>query len=207
MIILSVLVPVLPKRYEMFMRLLNELQKQISFMHNNHPDLGLVEILFDNAPGFIEGGKTIGGKRNELRQRAIGKYSLFLDDDELIAPNYIETLVRLCQEDKDVVTYRVLFKSDYYWALLNMSLENKEDEQATPEKIVERRVWHVCAIRTEITLKENFDDSLNHNEDGTWLAKIIPYLHSEAHTNKILLQYNHSELESEADKILKAGFH
>lgn len=206
MVILSVLIPVIPKRYEQFMRLLNELQKQISFMHNNHPDLGLVEILFDNSPAFLDGGKSIGGKRNELRQRAVGKYSLFLDDDEIVAPNYIETLVRLCQEDKDVISYQCFFKCDSYWAILNMSLANSVNEEANPNGLVQRTIWHVCAIRTEITAKENFNDELNHNEDFSWIEKILHHCHSEAHTNKILLQYNHSEQNSEADKILKAGY-
>ncbi len=204
--ILSILIPVLPERYPQFMKLLHELQRQVSYMHLNNPSLGLIEILFDDRPGFLHGGPSIGGKRNTLRQKAIGKYSIFLDDDETISPNYIETIVRLCEQDKDVISYRVLFKCDHYWAVLNMSLANKEDEQASPERIIQRKVWHVCAIRTEITLKENFDDSLNHNEDATWLAKIIPHLNSEAHTDKILLQYNHSETKSEADKILQAGY-
>lgn len=206
MIILSVLIPVIPKRYNQFMRLLSELQNQISFMHNNHPDLGLIEILFDDSPAFLDGGKSIGGKRNELRQRAVGKYSLFLDDDELVAPNYIEILVRLAQEDKDVLSYRCLFKSDYYWAVLNMSLANEKNEEANPNGLVQRTIWHVCAIKTDITRRENFNDELNHNEDYTWIEKILPHCHSEAHSDIILLQYNHSESGSEADKIVKAGF-
>lgn len=188
------------------MQLLKEIQKQISYMHNTHPALGLIEVLFDDSPSFLDGGRSIGNKRNVLRQKAIGKYSIFLDDDELIAPNYIETIVKLCQEDKDVITFRCLYKDDNYWSLLDMSLDNKVNQQTNPNEIIRRTVWHVCAIKTEYTLKENFNDELNHNEDYTWIEKVMKYLKTESHSNSILLQYNHSVEGSEADKILKQGY-
>ena len=130
----------------------------------------------------------------------------FFDDDDDIAPNFIETLVRLAQNDADIITYRCLFKNDNYWSVINMSLENKVNEEATPERVVQRTPWHVCPVKTEIARKESFDDELNHNEDFTYMEKIFPYIKTEAHTDKILTQYNHSELNSEADKILKAGY-
>ncbi len=204
--ILSILIPVLPKRYGVFMQLLKELQRQVTFMHENHPSLGLIEILFDDSPAFLDGGRSIGAKRNILRQKAIGTYQVFFDDDDDIAPNFIETLVRLAQSDADILTYRCLFKNDNYWSVINMSLNNKINEEATPEKIVQRTPWHVCPVKTEIARKENFNDELNHNEDYTYMEKIFQYIKTEAHTDMILTQYNHSEKGSEADKILKAGY-
>ncbi len=205
MIILSLLIPVIPKHYPKFMKLLGELQRQVTIMHSLHSSLGLVEILFCDSPSVLDGGGTIGSKRNELRMRAVGKYSAFIDADDNVAPNYVETLVRLCGEDKDVVSFNCIFKNDNFWSIINMSLENKEDEQVNPEVITKRKVWHVCAIRTEITRKENFDD-MSHGEDVSFMNRIMPHLQSEVHTNLLLTQYNHSESESEADKIVQAGF-
>lgn len=204
--ILSVLIPVLPKRYPIFMRLLHELQRQVSYSHKTHPDLGLIEILFDDSPAFLDGGAAVGAKRNILRQRAIGKYQAFCDDEDGVAPNYIETLVRMAQEDKDVLTFDCFFKNDFYWTIINMSLANKDDEQATPERIVKRKPWHVCGIKTEIARKENFNDELNHGEDVEYMSKILKHVKTESHSPFILTQYNHSEANSEADKILKAGY-
>lgn len=202
--ILSILIPVLPKRYAVFMRLLEELQKQVTYMHKNHPSLGLIEILFDDSPAFLDGGRSIGSKRNILRQKASGKYLCFCDDDDNIAPNYIETLVRMAQSDADILTFRCLFKNDTYWSMLNMSLDNKTNEETNPDTVVQRTPWHVCPVRNEIAQKENFDDALNHNEDFTWMAKILEHTKTESHTDKILTQYNHSDAGSEADKILKS---
>ena len=203
--ILSILIPVLPDRYPEFMRLLHELQRQVSNLHNNHSSLGLVEILFDDRPHYLEGGPTIGSKRNALRQKALGKYQCQVDSDDWIAPNFIETIVRLAQEDMDIISWRCLFKNNHYWSVLNMSLSNKENEQASPAKVIERTVWHVCAIKTEIARKGNYDDAKNHGEDWSFMEMIMEHLHTESHSNIILTQYNHSEENSEADKILQAG--
>lgn len=205
MIILSVLIPTIPERNREFMKLLTELQKQISYMHSTHPDLGLIEVLWDDRPSYLNGGPTIGGKRNELRQRAIGKYQIQLDADDWIAPNYIQILVRMAQEDKDVLSFNCIFKNDYYWSIINMALSNEENEQATPDKIVKRQIWHVCGIKTEIARKGNYDDAKNSAEDWSFIEMIKPHLHTETHSNMILTQYNHSEANSESDKILKAG--
>lgn len=206
MIILSILIPVIPARYSEFMKLLNNLQRQVTYMHQTHYTLGLIEILFDDSPAFLDGGMSIGAKRNVLRKRAEGKYSVFIDSDDYVAPNYVETLVRLCQQDKDVVTYRCLFKNDSYWSILNMTLDNVYNEETSPERIIQRGVWHVCPIKTEHTMRANFNDDLNHGEDVSFIEKVLPYLKTETHTDMILTQYNHSEKNSEADKILKAGY-
>ena len=203
--ILSILIPVLPKRYAVFLQLLKELQRQVNYMHENHPSLGLIQILFDDSPSFLDGGKSIGSKRNVLRQQATGKYLCFCDEDDNIAPNYVETLVRLAQHDKDIITFRCMFKNDTYWSLLNMSLVNKVNEETNPANIIQRTPWHVCPVRTEIARKENFDDALNHNEDFTWMEKILVHVQNEVHTDVILTQYNHSDKGSEADRILKSS--
>ncbi len=204
--VLSILIATFPERHSVFIKLLNELMRQVYFMNNTHPTLGLVEILFDNSEKFLSGGKSIGSKRNDLRKRATGTYMCYCDDDDLIAPNFVETLVRLCQEDADIVTFRCLYKGSGYWSLLNMSLDNKVNQEANPNSIIQRTPWHVCPVKTSIAQKEHFDEGLNHNEDFTWMEKILKHVNSQSHTDVILTQYNHSEKNSEADKILQAGY-
>lgn len=205
MILLSVLIPALPKRYDEFMKLYHELQRQQTIQHLHHSSLGLVEILVDDTAAMLDGGISVGAKREKLRKRAAGKFLCYADSDDNVAPNYLEVLVRLLQEDPDIATFRCLFKNDHYWSLLNMSLENQTDEQANPDSIIQRRPWHVCPVRNEIAQKEHFDD-ISHGEDNGWINKILPHCTRQSHTDMILTQYNHSEQNSEADKILKAGY-
>lgn len=200
--ILSILIPTIPDRREKLKLLLGELYKQIGALVVNHSLLGLVEVLVDDRPKFLDGGPSIGQKRQDLVQRATGKFSALLDDDEWIAPNYIETFVRACHEGKDIVTFNCLFKNDTYWTLINMSLQNETNEEANPNGIIKRRPWHVCPVLSEIAKSEQYDN-INHNEDWSYMEKILPKIQTEYHINMILTQYNHSEEGSEADKILK----
>lgn len=197
--ILSILIPSIPDRDEMLGSLLNNLIHQIQLINHNHPDLGDVEFIVDNAESYLNGGPSIGRKRNSLLNRAKGKYLCFLDDDESISPDYVETLVRLCHEDKDVVTFSNISKLGNYWMVVHMGLGN-ENEQARPG-VIKRKPWHICPVRTSYAQKYSFSNS-NYGEDWEWFEKVLSHCKTEANTVSIIHQYNHGK-HSEADKIKK----
>lgn len=198
--IISILTPTIPKRHKKFCKLYAEINRQITYMNTYHPSLGMIEREFCYGPTFLDGGLSIGKKREHLVGNARGKYLCFLDDDEYISPNYIETLVRLCIQDKDVCTFRSISKLDNYWAIVNMSLDNKENEQLTPDKIVNRPAWHVCPVKSEYAKLYPFED-INYGEDWDWFSKVLTHCETEAHSDAVIHQYNHSKLTSESDKI------
>jgi len=202
--ILSILIPTIPPREFMFMTLLEEVTKQAFNCMDDHPMLGRVGIYWNDEKAFLDGGLSIGKKRDDLLRRAEGKYLCFLDDDENIAPNYVETILRLCQQDMDVVTFRSIAKLDTYWSIIDMRLSHPENEQASPDYIVHRRPWHINAIRSEIAKRYTFPDT-NYSEDSDWMNNVILDLKTEAHTDAVLHQYNHSKKHSEADKIITHG--
>lgn len=202
--ILSILIPTIPERKKSFDDLCFTVALQVHDLLINHPMLGDVVLIWDDSESFLTGGLSIGKKRQRLVDQATGKYLLFLDDDEEIAPNYVETILRLCQQDVDVVTFRSIAKLDNYWAIIDMRLGHHEDEQASPDFIVHRRPWHINAIRSEIAKRYTFQDT-NYSEDSDWMNNVIYDLKTEAHTDAVLHQYNHSKVHSEADKIINAG--
>src|SRR5688572_28935140 len=104
--ILSILTPSIPKDYAMLFALREELNRQVIELNRQHPSLGIVTHVVNQGASFLDGGLSIGKKREELVKAASGKYLCFLDVDDLPSPNYVETLVRLCHEHKDVVTFR-----------------------------------------------------------------------------------------------------
>lgn len=198
--ILSILIPTTPERVEMFSRLHMELFRQITYVHTVHPTLGRVEIIADDSKRFLDGGLSIGAKRESLLRRATGDYLCYLDSDESISPNYVETLVRLCGQNKDLCTFRAVVKTDHYWTVVDMSFYNPENEDATPDRIVKRTAWHVCPVRSRIAKRFHFPDT-NYGEDYEWMREVLKACHSEAKTDAIIFQYNHSKQHSEADKI------
>ena len=202
--ILSILMPSTPDRRKMFKKLYDKLSKQGLYLSDVHPMLGLAEIIIDDSPRFLDGGLSIGKKRESLVKKAEGKYSLFLDSDEDISPNYLETLMRLCYQDKDVCTFRNFTKMDDYWMLVDMGLGN-DNEQATPDRMIKRSPWHICPVRSEFTKLYEFEDT-NYGEDWSWFEKVLTHCKTEAHTDAILHSYQHSRNLSEADKIIKAGY-
>jgi hypothetical protein len=202
--ILSILIPTLPERHSNFIELYGKLWRQMYHVHINHESLGEIEWIKDDSKRFINGGLSIGKKRESLVQRATGKYLCFLDDDDDIAPNYVETLVRMCHEDKDVVTFRDFTTTDFYWTIIDMSLNHTEDEQATPDRIVKRKPWLVCPVRSEYAKQFEFPD-INYGEDAIWMSQVLTLCKTEVHTDQILRSYKHSSKTSMADQIINAG--
>lgn len=200
--ILSILIPTIPPRKFMFDTLLEEVSKQMFNCMDAHPMLGRVAIYWNDDKPFLEGGLSIGKKRNDLVQRAEGKYLCFLDDDEDIAPNYVETLLRLCQYDADIVTFRNLTKTDHYWTIVDMRLDYQHNDQANPNYITRRKPWHICPVKSEHAKLYEFEDS-NYGEDWTWFEKVLKHCATESHTDAVLHCYNHSAKTSEADRITK----
>lgn len=199
--ILSILTATIGSRYSEWTKLNYEIVTQVGDLNRVHPTLGTVQVLTYNSEPFLSGGLSIGKKRESLVDKATGKYLCFLDDDEDIAPNYVETLVRLCQLDRDVVTFRSFIKNDFYWSVVDMRLGNS-NEEATPDRIVKRNAWHVCPVRSKYAKMYKFEDS-NYSEDWTWMEQVLKHCETEAHTDQILHSYQHSAKTSEADKITR----
>lgn len=199
MILLSILIPTIPERNERFTKLYNELMRQKTEFETFHDSLGRVEVLVNSDKRFLDGGLSIGKKREALVKDAEGKYLCFLDDDESIAPNYLETLMRLCFTDQDVCTFKAMVKMSSFWALVDMRLAYKINDQLSPDFTVRRPPWHMCPIRSVFAKLVGFKD-INNAEDFEWTEQVLKYCVTESHTDKIIFQYNHGD-HSEADKI------
>lgn len=196
--ILSILICTIPERVEKFTALYNEVMAQKHELNSLHPMLGDVEVLVNRSKRFLDGGISIGKKREDLVYKATGKYLCFLDDDESIAPNYLESLVRLCRQDVDIVTFRALVKMRSFWGLVDMKLGYKVNDQMTPDYTVRRPPWHMCPMKSIYAKMFAFQD-ISNAEDFEWMQKVLECCTTEAHTDRIIFTYNHGD--SEADKI------
>lgn len=199
MIVLSILCPTIPSRKKQFEDLRYKIVRQIGAMNIDHPSLGHVQFISDDSKPFLEGGLSIGSKCNELLKRAEGKYLNFLHDDDNVAPNYVETLVRLCKRDADVVTFRNITMLDTFWTTVDMSLYYPND-QASPMFEIRRKPWNICPVRSMFAKLVQYPDK-SYSEDSEWMDKVLEYCTTEAKTNAVLHQYCHSKHTSESDKI------
>jgi len=200
--ILSILIPSIPERSHLLNKLVHNLHEQRNKLAQEHPTVGGIQILVDDSKKFLEGGKSVGQKRNDLVQQATGDYLCFLDDDDEIPFNYVETLVRAMAHGADIITFNSLFKCDTYWSLIDMSLRNN-NEEATPNGVTYRNAWHICPMRSELAKKHQFSN-INNAEDWDWMQRVLGGIFTEYKLNMILHQYNHFANVSAVDEIERA---
>lgn len=79
-------------RERLFQQVLAEVQRQI----RETPEIR-VEVLWESDNGEL----TLGQKRNILMDRCNGKYHCFVDDDDVLAPDYLRTFVPMIQSGID----------------------------------------------------------------------------------------------------------
>ncbi len=179
---LSVLVPTLLEREQQFNVLFAELTKQAK----NKP----VEILFnsDNKQ------KSTGQKRNELLSRATGAYIVFVDDDDKITNDYVDSLLEAIEQyGTDVINFKV-----YYWSrsyemdvLYSIRYERDASEklQASNGRFyTERLPNHLMAVKRSLAIQAGFPD-LTHREDSEYAKRLKPLLTSEHQIPKTLYHY------------------
>jgi hypothetical protein len=199
MTVLSILIPTIPERVEMFTRVFNEVHRQIQYCHTVHPSLGNVEVIVDDSKKFLDGGLSIGKKREALVKRAQGKYLCFLDDDEMVSGNYIETILRLAKEDRDIISFRSFCRLENFSMVVDMSLHYPGNDEATPNFTIFRKPWHICPVRSVFAKLHDFENT-SYGEDWMWFNQVLNHCTSEAKSHAILHEYHHGK-HSEADKI------
>ena len=73
--------------------------KIIQLLKDSHPKGDSIRIVHH------ESNKGVGAARNTILHEARGKYILFLDSDDILAPTAISTLYKAAEEEKAEVTY------------------------------------------------------------------------------------------------------
>lgn len=152
----SILIASVPSRLRMMARLYDELMRQIK----EYDDIEIL-VLVDNKM------RSIGKKRNSLLGMASGEYMSFIDDDDTIAPNYVNSIYPKLQ-DVDVITFSQLVTDAYGPEVLcTYSLRNEYAEGPG---------WwcglpaHTMVWRTDIARRGVFPD--NNVEDYDWVQQV-----------------------------------
>jgi hypothetical protein len=177
--ILSILICTIKSRQLLCGRLLNILRPQ------RRDD---VEVLIDEDDGDI----TIGEKRNRLLDRADGKYTCWVDDDDTVDENYVGLLVSALSTDPDCVGFKANWYTDgKLFGEASYTIENKHRREVavTAETFrVERQPGHLTPIRRDIALAVRFNP-WNHGEDADYSIRCRPHLQREFFIDRVLYHY------------------
>lgn len=172
--------------------LLSELHNQMKQLYNTENPKVLsfsdIEILINTNEH-----NTIGKKRNELLDKAKGKYVCFFDDDDQPGKNYIFTLMRGIEEDPDCISLRGIMTTDgQNPELFEHSIKYSSWKTTDNTIKYERNPNHLNCIRASIAKQFAFPE-INHGEDHKWSQKLQEsgLLKKEYYTEEILYHYKY----------------
>jgi glycosyltransferase involved in cell wall biosynthesis len=154
--ILSILIPTVPQRANLFFELHTEINKQLELCNG----FGIVEVISDDSP---VGTKTTGKKRNDLLNAAKGKYVWFVDDDDMILPNAINLVLAALEKEPDALAINGFMttngrdKRTWYISKDNPYIT----DYSSGQEVYLRSTNHITPIKREIAKSIKFEDKSN----------------------------------------------
>jgi hypothetical protein len=184
-ILLSILTPAVPSRWGLVQKLWSDLSQQIQDGPVEHL------ILMDNKR------RTVGEKRDALLRAARGDYIAFVDDDDAVSEDYVESLLEKIELRPDVITFRQEATVNGEVGEIEFRLGNP-NEPFKPGGVTKRNAWHICAWRRSLAICSGFP-SISYGEDWAFAQKLcaLDGLKTE-HIDRVLHFYIHNSATSEA---------
>lgn len=184
---LSILICTIPGREGTLARLMAQLKEQ--------SEGKAVEILIDARPkANTTGGVSVGTKRQALLEQSTGKYVCYIDDDDTVADDYIDTLLSAAKADPDCIGFKLMchFKNNPCTAVHSIRYAWKENVDGF--RYV-RSPHHLTPVKREIAIQVGFNDKRS-GEDRDYSNGLVGKLKSEVFIDRHL--YNYLYLEQPA---------
>jgi glycosyltransferase involved in cell wall biosynthesis len=148
---------------------------------------------------------SIGRKRQNLLERARGKYIAFVDDDDWTSDRYVPLIMKALESQPDCVGFLIDCTSNggpIKKAIA--SIRYKEWRENADGYAHCRSPYHKTPVKTELALKAGFPD-LRYGEDRIFSQKIVHLVKTETFVNEVCYQYRfHSEPFNKKYGILNA---
>lgn len=153
-----------------------------------------IEILL-----FMDNKKrSIGAKREAVKNISKGKYFMFCDDDDWI--NSIDEVYQACQQDVDVITFKSECRNaDGTTYIATFGLGNKVEHNTDGNgnyTDIKRPPFHQCAWNGKFR-KIKYPD-VSYGEDWVWVKQALKKATSEHFVDEIIHQYNFDAKVTEA---------
>lgn len=179
---LSILIPSIPSRFERAVKLYNEILAMCEGL-----DIEVL-MLTDNKK------RTIGEKREALKNMSQGKYFMFVDDDDSLLS--VKEIYEATEQDVDVITFKQrCFNNDGSEFIVTFGLGNEIEHNTIEGNYLDcnRPPFHVCAWHRYY--KRISFPMVNYGEDGVWSKLVNSIAVNEVHIDKVLHSYNfHPEI-------------
>jgi len=179
--VLSILICSVPGRSEKLSHLLGVLTPQIEKSHQH------VEVLINLDDRRL----TIGEKRNRLVRASSGMFVAFVDDDDLVSPNYVDEIVKAIESNPqaDVLSLDGVITFDgKNPAVFSHSVQH--GGWVTRNGMYFRTPNHLNPVARRHALKVKYQE-INHGEDRAWSDAVLHLLEVESQTHGILYRYDY----------------
>lgn len=188
---LSILIPSITSRADSLELLVAECDRQ----SNGLP----VQVIECVTPHCNDGGINIPTKRNFLYGKAAGKYSVQIDDDDMILPGYIEKVLEAIEVGADCVTHDIrVIEPDDSITSARVSIEYDDWFTGDGEYKYKQAPYFKVPILTTLCRRIPVNTKLNMGEDHDFMKRIYPLLNSEAYINAELYEYRCPPIGSNA---------
>lgn len=182
------LIVTLPSRHEFLGQLLAILEPQV---------IALGVRKFDQVDIRISASDIdlpVGDRREALRQRATGEYICFLDDDDLVSPNYIARIMPLL-DGVDQVGFEVEGWNDHtkmlptYHSLKYGKWTNPVNGRMGLEGAYCRDISHLNPMRRELALRAPIAGGFG--EDCRWANELraLDVVKTEHYIDEVMYYY------------------
>lgn len=190
MIDLSILVCSTHTRYATFGRAIqDQLWGQYTALPPELQDRVEIMIMVDNKKMML------GEKRNVMVDASHGRYIQFVDDDDRVAPDMIETVLEATDHGTDVITFLAEVTINGGPSKpCRYSLDYRRD--VNTDALYCRLPNHICAVRSDLAKRSAFP-SLIRGEDSGYAKALRPLLKTEHHIPRVLYFYDYSDETSE----------
>ena len=183
---LSILILTLPTRIDSYSNLIRTLNQQV--IENNLLDKVQILSLCDTKE------ISVGEKRNILLNKSIGRYVCFIDDDDLIATDYLIKIISAISSNSDVITFCGEYIENGQTTPFSISTIHRGNYNHP--NIFYRLPNHLCPVKREIAVSCLFTDK-NYGEDSDYAERINQHIKNEFHIQDKLYFYMYDSTNSQ----------
>jgi hypothetical protein len=153
-----------------------------------------VEVLVSEDDGAM----AIGDKRNLLVHSARGHFLCFVDDDDMVATDYVAQLLKVIGENPDIdyVGWRLQYFESGILCSTPVIHSLRFEEWRDTSSCYERDVSHLNPVRASLAKQVPFPKGCRYAEDRAWGKAIKPLLKKEAFLDRVMYFYYHDAATS-----------
>lgn len=176
----TILIPTLGQREALFLRLLDVLLPQLDDY------AGAVNVLAWRN----NGRPSIGHIRDGLLAAAEGDYVSFVDDDDLVADDYVPAIFEALGRRPDHVGFKIEYSENGGPAqIVDHSLRHGRWHR-THDGMLVRHFTHIDPIRADLARRASFiTPRAGRAEDRHWVKQLTGQLATEAYIDRVMYRY------------------